>query len=239
MVQNSERTQTRSPRYPRYPLQEAIDYARRLYEGAHRSTVDTHTAYRVMGFAGKSGASATALGATRQFGLVDGERGGVQVSDLGLAVLEPSGPEERAFALHAAANHPEIFEALMDHFAGDPPRSDEPLRSFLIRTRGFSKSGADECISSFRKTFSFVADVDRPEEASPAREATATAAPPGPQPSTAAATISRAGSQHEVLRIPLTRDCSAELSFSGAVTAQAVTRLMRHIELMQEVWAEQ
>ena len=116
-------SQGRSPRYPRFPLLASVNYARRLYDGAHRSTVDTLTAYRVMGFAGKSGASATALGATRQFGLVESANGGVRISDLGLSILQPSSDEEYSSALHQAAKQPQVFGQILSHF-DELPRSD-------------------------------------------------------------------------------------------------------------------
>lgn len=240
MVEVTEFAQSRSPRYPRYSLEVAIGYARRLYDGAHRSVIDTHTAYKVMGFAGKSGASATALGAARQFGLVESVKGGIRISNLGLAALEPASPEERVFALHAAGNSPEVFAAIMSHFEGEPPRSNEPIRSYLIRTKGFSKSGADDCIASFRATFEFldregetvpelaVADQSVPE-VSEQPERAAMDQPVGPV----------VGSSAEVLRIPLTKNCIASLSFSGALTHQALRKLVQHIELMQDVWAEE
>src|SRR5438552_19206228 len=90
MATDFEVGQSRSPRYPRYPLEAAIGYARRLYDGAHRSLVETSTAYKVMGFTGKTGASATALGAVRQYGLIEAPKGGVRISALGLQLLEPS-----------------------------------------------------------------------------------------------------------------------------------------------------
>src|SRR5690348_13821755 len=109
MVADFEVAQSRSPRYPRYPLQAAISYGKRLYDGAHRSLVDTNTAYKVMGFAGKTGASATALGAVRQYGLIEAPKGGVRISSLGLQILEPSNKEEYIDALHVAADRPTVF----------------------------------------------------------------------------------------------------------------------------------
>jgi hypothetical protein len=240
MPELSEMIQSRSPRYPRYSLEVALGYARRLYDGAHRSIVDTPTAYRVMGFAGKSGASATALGATRQFGLVESVKGGIRISQLGLAALEPTNAEERVFSLHVAGNAPPVFSDIMSHFDGDPPKSNEPIRSFLIRAKGFSKSGADDCIASFRETFEFLdrADSSRSETSGPVSSAQETSqrseVTPVEQPAG-----SDSGTRNEVLRIPLSKNCVASLSFSGSPTQSALRRLVQHIELMQDVWAEE
>jgi hypothetical protein len=191
-----------------------------------------------MGFAGKSGASATALGSAKQFGLVEMAKGGVRIGELGMAILEPSGHEEWQFALHTAANSPPIFEAIIDQFGGEPPKSDEPIRSFLIRNRGFTKGGADECIQSFRETFAYLSEehISPPERASSQLAEVSPSAPAMQQSVPAEGTIE--GSYSEVLKVPLSKDCTAELRFSGKVTEKALSRLIKHLELMKEVWAE-
>jgi len=233
-------SQGRSPRYPRFPLLASVNYARKLYDGAHRSTVDTLTAYRVMGFAGKSGASATALGATRQFGLVESSKGGVRISDLGLSVLQPSSDEEYISALHQAAKQPQVFEQILSHF-DELPRSDEPIRSYLIRNLGFSKSGADDCIAALRETLgelpSKSGSQSTPESIDGPRDFK------GSQHQAPVRVPSIAESAHplenSVMRFPLTRDCEAELRFSGPLSAQALDRLGRHIELLKDVWSSE
>lgn len=232
-------SQGRSPRYPRFPLLAAVSYARKLYDGAHRSTVDTLTAYKVMGFSGKSGASATALGATRQFGLVESAKGGVRISDLGLKVLQPSSEAEYIDALHEAALLPQVFDQIMSHFE-ELPRSDEPIRSYLIRTLDFSKSGADDCINSLRETLSQLPEPS--DHSAPAHQLPPETSPPENSVARSASTpyLSTevpAGDQvEEIMRFPLARDCSVELRFSGPLCAEALERLIRHVELLKEVW---
>ena len=229
----------RSPRYPRFPLLTAVMYARRLYDGAHRSTVDTITAYRVMGFAGKSGASATALGAARQFGLVESTKGGVRISDLGLKVLQPSSDGELNNALYDASLQPQVFRQIVDHF-GQLPKSDEPIRSFLIRTLDFSKSGADDCIASLRETISELPTESPPESIDRnddgnfgVAEEESVEAVSSPTMASASSSISSAS----VMRFPLTKECEAELRFSGPLSAVALDRLVKHVELLKDVWS--
>lgn len=236
----------RSPRYPRISIIEAIGYARKLYDGAHRSMVDSDTAYRVMGFAGKNGASATVLGALRQFGLVDGLRGDLRISDLALRIFEPSTREEYVEALHEAANKPDAFDALFRHFPDGVPKSDEALRSFLIRSLEFSKNGADDCIASLRNTLAELeasGEREVPAEAKPA--AMPSALHQGTQEcerisgvETQLAVRGRESEGTELVRIPLTRDCTAELRFSGPITEDAVARLIKYIDLMKDVWTD-
>lgn len=248
MANEFDVAQSRSPRYPRYDLQTTIAYAKRFYDGAHRSVVDTHTAYRVMGFAGKTGASATALGSVRQYGLVEAPRGGVRISSLGLQILEPASPEEYVDALHVAANQPTVFAQLSIHFEGDFPRSDEPIRAYLIRQLGFSKKGADECISSLRETFSFIESqsvVSAPpgEPVADIQPRTVEAVGQAQGNSTAVghsiSTQSASEAANDLVVVPLTKDCRVEMRFYGEITDRALAKLVRYVDLMREDWAEE
>ncbi|NML06701.1 hypothetical protein [Sphingomonas sp. G-3-2-10] len=236
-------TQGRSPRYPRFPLLASVAYAKRLYDGAHRSAIDTLTAYKVMGFAGKSGASATALGAARQYGLVEAAKGGVRVSELGLQILEPSSREEYVHALHIAANKPQVFERILEHF-DELPRSDEAIRAYLIRALDFSKTGADDCIQSLRETISQLPQIEDEAAENPGPSIMSNADSPKPALNEARPAFEvpmeapPESSAKEMMRIPLTRDCVAELRFSGPLSVAALERLVRHIDLMKDVWAE-
>lgn len=237
MAFDVEVSQGRSPRYPRFALMTAVSYAARLYDGAHRSTTDTLTAYKVMGFAGKSGASATALGAARQFGLVESSKGGVRVSDLGLRVLEPSSEDERIEALHEAAYKPHVFDQIFANFE-ELPRSDEPIRSFLIRSLDFSKSGADDCIAALRETIAQLPEIATKSIPS-VEEHVGSAVSNEPPIVNEGRTTTEASNQSEgqLVRIPLSRDCTAEIRFSTTPSSILLDRLISHIELMKDVWA--
>lgn len=234
----------RSPRYPRISLGDAVGYARRLYTEAHRAKVDAETAAQLMGFSGKSGASAVALGAVRQFGLVDGLRGDLQISDLALKILQPVSRDEEEEAMHEAAFRPEVFDALSLHFDGDFPRSDEPIKAHLIRSMGFSQTGASECVSSLRKTLE---EVERTSFLATGREQSKTEgivaadidADAESRESQSQPILSQTPAvQSELVRIPLSKSCTAELRLIGDIDQAAIDRLVQYIELMRGVWAE-
>lgn len=236
---------SRSPRYPRLSVLTSVGYARKIYEGAHRSEIDSDTAYRVMGFAGKNGASATALGALRQFGLVDGLRGDLRISDLALRILEPSCTDEYVESLHEAANKPDVFEAVLRQFPEGLPSSDEAVRSFLIRNLQFSRAGADDLISSLRETLSELeAENSRNGSKSVSPEIQSAVGVEKEQPERsppkdmARSIFPAEGQLEEFIRIPLTRDCNAELRLSGPITDDAIARLIKYIDLMKDVWTE-
>ena len=232
----------RSPRYPRQNLSKSIEMTRKLFSGAHQSKIDVDSAAKVIGYSGSGGgAAASALGALRQFGLVDGLRGDMAVSDLAMRILEPMDDEERVTAIREAAMKPEIFERIVSQFGGKLPGSDEPIRSFLIRNEGFSASGADELIATLRETLSNLppasADVkstmtEEPEKSdSPDHEAS--------KLGTSAASRSAAPVMGELITLPLGQNCKAELRLIGDVTASSYGRLIKHLELLREIAAEE
>lgn len=231
---SSSVARSRSPRFPSHSIREAIIYAERIYGGVHRSAIDALTAFRLMGFAGKSGASSTALGSIRQFGLIEGIGDKTRISDLALRILEPATPLERNEAVLEAARKPDVFKSIFERFDGRIPTADEPVRAFLIRELGFSKRGVDECLASLRATIDVVGDIT--SEGAPSREANPDEAPErvsNSKPDDASETHDPA----QNLRILLTRESSVELRFRGPITEKALANLIRQIELTKEALA--
>lgn len=236
----------RSPRYPRISLKDAIEHTRTFYRGVHRSLIDTNSAYRVLGFAGKSGSSATALGAMRQFGLVDGLRGDLKVSELALRILEPANDSELSHAITEAAQNPEVFQRVLKQFDGNIPTVDEPIRSFLIRQLDFSGGGADDCIASLRQTYSYMKEVGEfattatqflePSEKYDSENKAEQHV--GPRINVARIDASSASAGDELVRIPLSKNCTAEVRISGQISVEGIDRLIAYLELMKGVWAE-
>ena len=235
----------RSPRYPRQNLSKSLDMIKKLFDGAHQSKVDVDTAARIIGYSNSAGgAASSALGALRQFGLVDGLRGDMGVSDLAMRILEPMNEAERVDALHEAARKPEMFERIINQFGGKLPPIDEPIRAFLIRNESFSASGANELIGALRDTMSFLpskSELQTPASSisdniqdngagfpSQAEVAASQSSTPGLKPLPP-------GQEEELITLPLGIDCRAELRLIGKVTASAYGRLIRHLELMQDI----
>jgi hypothetical protein len=237
----------RSPRYPRQNLSKSLDMVKKLFDGAHQSKMDMDTAAKVIGYSNSaSGAASSALGSLRQFGLVDGLRGDIAVSDLAMKILQPMHDEERVDALHEAAMKPEIFERIMGQFGDRLPSIDEPIRAFLIRHEGFSAGGADEVVDNLRETLSFLPEkqsnsltqrVDTVAQAlseapsksdanEQAKVVTNLVAPPAPDIG-------------ELITLPLGANCKAELRLIGSVTHAAYDRLIRHLELLRDIAVEE
>jgi hypothetical protein len=234
----SERS--RSPRYPSHSLPQAIELVRKVYDGIHRSPVDSGTMLRVMGFAGKSGASATALGSLRQYGLIHGFADTTRVSDLALSILEPISPSERIEAIRKAAHHPGVFSQIFERFDGRLPNSTDALRAFLIRELGFSSNGARDCITALTGTEEFLSSLQ-----SESKEQIDTLSdhetPPiaqegrGPRNDD----VPAAERQSETFALRLTRDSRVEIKFFGPLSPRAIGVLQQHLELLSETLAQE
>jgi hypothetical protein len=192
--------------------------------------------FELMGFNGKSGASSTALGSVRQYGLLDGTGDKTRISDLALAILEPSSDEEKASALRQAAEHPDVFQAIRSRFNERIPNVDEPIRAFLIREMGFQKASAEETVRSLRDTQQ-LAYADVPSNI-PANQYAIEKVESQPI-SYAPVEQFTSTPDNNLIRVALTRDCFAELKITGIVTGKAISNLVRYIELMKDVWADE
>jgi len=235
----------RSPRFPSHPLRDALVYAKKIYEAVHRTPIDSNTAVQIMGFAGKSGASASALGSVRQYGLIEGVGESTRVSELGLRLLEPSSEAEYYRTLRVAAFEPRAFQAISERFSGKIPSVDEPIRSYLIRDLDFSQPGATECIQSLRATLELLAqNADDSASDSPnssiSNDTRADTQPAETERSAASLQALHFVDSSSVTqaRFPLTRDCYAELTVYGEIGAKALENLKRQVEFLSEVWGE-
>lgn len=236
----SAKDRTRSPRFPSQSLEDSLRHVRLIYDGVHRSTIDSGTAFRLMGFSGKTGTSAKALGSLRQYGLIEGIGDNTRVSDLALAILEPSSDGERAEGLSRAARLPDVFEGIFLRFGDRIPQADEPIRAFLIRELGFQKNSADECIKSLRQSAAFAQSQSAglPQEVEQVQSGPLAQVEDEKPKYNISPQKENSELPTQSAIIPLTRDCRAELRIFGPLSEKAVANLIRHIELLSEVWAE-
>lgn len=225
------RDRSRSPRFPSYSLSDSIAFAARIYKGVHRSSVDAESAFQLMGFKSRSGASSSALGAVRQFGLIEGISEKTRISDLALRILEPESETEKSSALRFAARQPDVFKTLLERYDGRIPTVDEPIRSFLIRELGFSKAGAEVCLSAFRKTLDFVGDFSI-EGSAPSVNGGNETEPRSVE--TDLPLIQPSEQSSRSYRVPLSRGCEVDLTFYGQVNDGAISRLIKYLDLMKE-----
>ena len=154
----------RSPNYPNYAIDIAIENIKSLYRAAGRTPVDPVVAVKHWGHQTVSGASRSRLSALRQYGLLDSERGGkIRVSQRGLTVaLRSSDSPEFQEAIRSAVLAPQVFRDLYE--TKRDVADDEILRHELISERGFSRDGADRAIEVFRANLKFARLLEYSEQ---------------------------------------------------------------------------
>ena len=152
-------TKPRSPNYPAFSLQKALEYARKVYAANHLHRAPRAVVAKAMGYSTLNGGSLTALSALKKFGLLDEDGEGLKITpDALTALVEGAGSTERARVLVKLATHPELFAEMQAAYPGAAP-NDEILRAWLLR-KGFLQSTVDIPIRAYRETID-LADAQR------------------------------------------------------------------------------
>jgi hypothetical protein len=144
---------SRSPNYPALSLQQALDLAGKLWAAEKRTAVSNDSAASAFGFKALSGPARVAIGALRQYGLIERtERGHVKLTDLAIHALHGT-PKEREDALVAAATKPDLFNELLQTHR---EASEDAIRRHLLTKKGFADDGARKAAKAFRETIGLV-----------------------------------------------------------------------------------
>ena len=145
----------RSPNYPSIDLKEAVQVVGSLYQGntqgrgVGRGEFTLQDAARAWNYSSINGPVKNRTAALRQYGMVEGKKGGnPKLSDRALTlILRDPGTREHRDALRVAALDPDIFEELHGVM---PDAADDALRQHLIVQRNFTGEGANRLIAVFR-----------------------------------------------------------------------------------------
>ena len=144
----------RSPNYPGFGLETAVQYVQQIYDKERRSAVPVDVAAKALGYASPSGPALTKIASLRQYGLVDKAGAGrLKVSDLALDfILHASGDSEYQKAARTAAMTPPLFQQLFKEYADG---SNDAMNAHLVKTLKFSPEGSARVIKAYRDTVSF------------------------------------------------------------------------------------
>lgn len=236
----------RSPSYPRIPLAKAEEMIRKVYEKAHKSSLDTETLVQLLGYSGKSGPALGTLAALRQYGLLEGRDEDIHVSNSAMGLLEPLDEVEYRDQYAAAALKPALFKELFQTFGKTSP-AENVIKSLVIRKYGFTSTGAQRLTRSYLETMaSLPSDVEtqtnQPDDAvDSASDNTPNDDDLIHQQEIRDKTVANAARpvvSESVLQFRLTKDSSARVEFFGKVSKQTITRLIRHLELSAEIYDE-
>lgn len=216
----------RSPNCPQIPFAEAIEKGLKVYEKEH-----THPAVKLvvaqdLGYKGLSGPSLAALGALRQYGILEGTGEALRISKDALAYYEMDDGPEKMQAVQRMAFAPTLFAELHQQYGAKLP-SEGNLRHTLI-TKGFLPETAEDVIAVYKANIELVegeesgySGEDSKREDSTMSSTTSTPPPPAFKPLAGVQTYAFA----------LSPDARAELSLKGTITADDLELLRDHIEL--------
>lgn len=152
----ADRRPTLTP-YPSIGLAEAIERARTLYGQVHRRRMSREEIAKLLGYAGLNGASVETISNLTKFGLIEGRKDDIRISDDAAVILiEPPGSPDRVPALRRLARRPELFAELAEDFEGTVPPGENAIRIRLER-RGFPPRAAQAASRAYRETMELVA----------------------------------------------------------------------------------
>jgi hypothetical protein len=154
MAESNRGGRARSPNFPAFGLKEAIDKVAKVFEREGKARIAPVSIVKSWEYGSLNGASLRALGALRQYGLLDDVQDDLKVSDLAIKILHGE-EQDRVASLRVAAKMPRIFSELLQEYGEDIP-SDESIKARLITKMGFNgPEAAVRCVQAFRDTIAF------------------------------------------------------------------------------------
>lgn len=145
---------SRSPKFPSIGLAEALDLTSRLWQQARRSSVGQAIVAQAWGHKSVSGPVKRKIGSLRQYGLLDGRGGDVQLTERAVTICaHPEDSAERIEAIRAAALTPELFRLVQESYRD---AADNVLAAHLVTKLGFNPKAAEDFVAAFRQTFELV-----------------------------------------------------------------------------------
>lgn len=149
----------RSPSYPAFDLEVAVERARQLWNVANRHAINVGAAIECWGYSPKSSTGKLLIAALKKFGLADDEGSldsrRVSLTELGrrLVVLGRD-DEEWALAAREAVFLPAIHRELWEKYDSTLP-SAQVVTPYLVLERGFSTQAAGDLVAEFRSSLDF------------------------------------------------------------------------------------
>ncbi len=152
---STAQTKVKSPNYPSFSLEEAIENVAKVHSKDRRNPVNREVVAAHMGYSGLSGASDKAISNLMQYGLLERVgKGEIRVSQLAVDILHPDTDAQYKSALRQSAFLPPLFQLLKSRF-GEDHFSDAALRSYLVK-QDFNDRAMNPIIRSYSETCSFL-----------------------------------------------------------------------------------
>lgn len=249
----------RSPNYPRITLEDALSKIKRVYEQNHNYTAGKEVVAKSLGYTSINGGSLTMFGALKAYDLLESEGEGLKVSNAAVDLILLPQEDERWYEnFNHCLSSPEIFREINEKFDGSALPSDSLIKHFLVSVKGYLEKAASEVIRVYRANIEFANSIGEKYNFSVKPES-ANKDIPSQQPiiiSPSANKFYRGGyarpiqenvfsdkfesneptNSNQELKFRLSSDSDVKLIFRGEVTQQAVTKLIKLLELSMDTF---
>jgi hypothetical protein len=150
----------RGPSYPSLSLEEAVGKAREFWDAEKRSAAPVSAAARHWGYSVTSSSGKVVVAALLQYGLLEdsGSKDNRMVKltpralDILLDEVESPG---RLKAIQDAARSPKIYSDLLAKWPPNELPSDQTIKFFLLRDKGFNEGSVVGFLKDFRGTLTY------------------------------------------------------------------------------------
>ncbi|MCC2596222.1 hypothetical protein LKR43_07705 [Pusillimonas sp. MFBS29] len=160
MTEQTTRRAHRSPNYPQYPIQWALENSLALLDKERLHPVPLEIIAQGLGYKGaNNGAARRALAILRAFGMLQKAPGGkLQVSpDVQRYKLTPN-DSDKAACLQQWLKTPLLYSKLLNKYQDSLP-SDQALIFELVAEHGFNEPAAQQAIEVFRSSLDYVSEM--------------------------------------------------------------------------------
>jgi hypothetical protein len=148
----------RGPAYPYVDLEQAVDFARKMFQYTRRSPAEANAVIKeAWNYSPTSSSSGKLVAAMKYFGLIE-EPGGsegrlIRLTDRAYRILvDDANSPERRQALHDAVLSPKAYLLCWTKWGAELPLS---MRSNLIFGEGFIESTVDGFINDYKKSIEY------------------------------------------------------------------------------------
>jgi len=144
----------RSPNCPQISFIEAVEKGREVYKKEHTRSAAKEVVAVDLGYKGISGASLSTIGALRQYGILEGSKDSMRITDDAVAYFELEDGPPRQEATLRMAFKPSLFEEMRTEFGTSG--SDANMKHWLIK-KGFLQKAASDVIRVYRENITLAA----------------------------------------------------------------------------------
>lgn len=153
-VTKQKRPKHRSPNFPSYSLEKAIEKVKEIFDVYKMTTLPERIACEIWTYAPNGSQGQLCIAALKAFGLIQIEGTGkdkkITVSESARRLILKDNNYNNL--LKEAALSPPLHKELWNHYEGFIPENDELFRKFLLIEKRFNDKSVDSFIAQFRAT---------------------------------------------------------------------------------------